>query len=89
MASLAAARPGSGSGYRTTARAIPLALLDTLGTRALGGGRRTSDRRWRARLLDRESDRRIAERTIDRWKATGLIDEHYLAELGADRQPLA
>jgi hypothetical protein len=34
-------------------------------------------------------DRRIAERNIDRWEATGLIDEHYLAELGADRQPLA
>ena len=32
-------------------------------------------------------DRRIAERNIDRWEATGLIDEHYLSSLSADAVP--
>jgi hypothetical protein len=32
-------------------------------------------------------DGRIAERNIDRWRATGLIDEHYLASLSADAVP--
>ena len=32
-------------------------------------------------------DRRIAERNIDRWEATGLIDDYYLANLSADAVP--
>lgn len=32
-------------------------------------------------------DRRIAERNIDRWQATGSIDESYLAGLSADAVP--
>jgi Domain of unknown function (DUF4153) len=32
-------------------------------------------------------DRRIAERNIDRWEATGLLDDHYLARLSADAVP--
>jgi hypothetical protein len=32
-------------------------------------------------------DRRIAERNIDRWEATGRIDEHYLSKLSADAVP--
>ena len=32
-------------------------------------------------------ERRIAERNIDRWKATGLIDVDYLADLSADAVP--
>jgi hypothetical protein len=32
-------------------------------------------------------DRRIAERNIDRWEHTGLLDDHYLARLSADAVP--
>lgn len=32
-------------------------------------------------------ERRIAERNIDRWEATGLLDDHYLARLSADTVP--
>ena len=32
-------------------------------------------------------DRRIAERNIDRWRATGQIDEYYLCNLSADAVP--
>jgi hypothetical protein len=32
-------------------------------------------------------DRRIAERNIDRWATTGLLDDHYLARLSADAVP--
>jgi hypothetical protein len=32
-------------------------------------------------------ERRIAERNIDRWEATGLIDVYYLADLSADAVP--
>ena len=32
-------------------------------------------------------DRRIAERNIERWQATGSLDELYLAELSADAVP--
>jgi hypothetical protein len=32
-------------------------------------------------------DRRIAQRNIDRWEATGRIDESYLAKLSADAVP--
>ena len=32
-------------------------------------------------------DRRVAERNIDRWEATGLIDERYLGSLSADVVP--
>jgi hypothetical protein len=32
-------------------------------------------------------DRRIAERNIDRWETTGLLDADYLAKLSADAVP--
>jgi hypothetical protein len=32
-------------------------------------------------------ERRIAERNIDRWETTGLLDDHYLARLSADAVP--
>ena len=32
-------------------------------------------------------ERRIAERNIDRWEATGRIDVYYLADLSADAVP--